>query len=132
MFGKISVFVWKNFRFCLSLSSHKRRAHVWKLKASSRTVCTPALFWMRYLNTQVKEHLFELTCPSEKNIEQRHTEKSNKYAHLTTDISDYNCKVEAFEVTLHLEITPHWPHCTSSSTQALNFHFSRRTFLHSH
>ena len=36
------------------------------------------------------------------------------------------------KVSSHLEITPHWPHSTSSSTQALNFHFSRRTFLHSH
>ena len=52
------------------------------------------------LNDQAKTiHLFELTCPSENNIEQRHTEKSNKYAHFTTDISDYKCKVDAFEVS---------------------------------
>ena len=52
------------------------------------------------LNDQAKSiHLFELTCPSEKNIEERHTEKSNKYAHFTTDITDYKCKVEAFEVS---------------------------------
>ena len=37
------------------------------------------------LNDKAKTiHLFELTCPSEHNIEQRHTEKSNKYAHFTT------------------------------------------------
>ena len=67
-------------------------------------------------------HMFELTCPSEHNIEQRHTEKSNKYAHFTTDISEYKCKVDAFEVsskgfltsrnhttlaTLHKYINPH-------------------------
>jgi hypothetical protein len=44
-------------------------------------------------------HLFELTCPSENNIDQRHTEKSNKYAHFTTDISEYKCRVNAFEVS---------------------------------
>ena len=32
------------------------------------------------LNKEPKNiHLFELTCPSEKNIEERHTEKSNKF-----------------------------------------------------
>ena len=52
------------------------------------------------LNRQAKTiSLFELTCPSEKNIEERHTEKSNKYSHFTTDITDYKCKVEAFEVS---------------------------------
>ena len=42
---------------------------------------------------------FELTCPSEKNIEDRNTEKSNKYAHFASDITDYKCKVECFEVS---------------------------------
>ena len=52
------------------------------------------------LNDQEKTiHLFELTCPSENNIEQRHTEKSNKYAHFTSDINDYKCRVNAFEVS---------------------------------
>ena len=32
-------------------------------------------------------HLFELTCPSEKHINTRNTEKSNKYAHFLTDIA---------------------------------------------
>ena len=44
-------------------------------------------------------HLYELTCPSEKNIETRHTEKSNKYSHFTTDITLYTCKVNCFEVS---------------------------------
>ena len=52
------------------------------------------------LNKQAKTiNLFELTCPSEKNIEDRNTEKSNKYAHFTSDITDYKCKVECFEVS---------------------------------
>ena len=102
------------------------------------------------LNDQEKTiHLFELTCPSENNIEQRHTEKSNKYAHFTSDINDYKCKVNAFEVsskgylttrnhttlaTLHKFINPtmklshfskrtsllsHWQHLTTSSTADL-------------
>ena len=35
----------------------------------------------------------------EENIEERQNEKSNKYAHFTSDITDYNCKVEVFEVS---------------------------------
>ena len=43
-------------------------------------------------------HIFELTVPFEQNIEQRHLEKANKYAHFETDCTDYNCNVTAFEV----------------------------------
>ena len=88
------------------------------------------------LNDQEKTiHLFELSCPSEKNIEQRHTQKTKKYTYFINDISDYNSKWMRLrcppKVSLQLEITPHWPSSTNSSTQASNFHFSRRTFLHS-
>ena len=44
-------------------------------------------------------HLFELTCPLEEHIDTRHTEKSNKYAHFVTDITGYQCSVDAFEVS---------------------------------
>ena len=44
-------------------------------------------------------HLFELTCPSERHIDTRHKEKSNKYSHFTTDITLYNCRVYCFEVS---------------------------------
>ena len=44
-------------------------------------------------------HLFELTCPSEKHIDTRNTEKSNKYAHFVTDITQYKCPVNCFEVS---------------------------------
>ena len=43
-------------------------------------------------------HIFELTVPFEQNINQRHLEKSNKYAHFTTDCTNYTCTVTAFEV----------------------------------
>ena len=46
-----------------------------------------------------KIHLFELTCPSEKHIDTRNTEKSNKYAHFLTDITQYKCTVNCFEVS---------------------------------
>ena len=36
--------------------------------------------------------------PFEQNIEQRHLEKANKYAHFETDCTNYNCRVTAFEV----------------------------------
>ena len=83
-------------------------------------------------------HLFELTCPSEHNIEQRHTEKSNKYAHFTTQLTSVNtsarwmlskCHPKAFSLR---ETTPHWQHFTNSSTLPSSSHFSRRTSLHSH
>ena len=44
-------------------------------------------------------HLFELTCPGEKHIENRQTEKSNKYAHFISDITEYSCSVECFEMS---------------------------------
>ena len=46
-------------------------------------------------------HLFELSVPIEtnNNIEKRHTEKSNRYAHFLTDMSDgYSCSVTCFEI----------------------------------
>ena len=52
------------------------------------------------LNNHKKEiHLFELTCPSELNIEKRHLEKSNKYAHFIRDCTDYKCTVNCFKVS---------------------------------
>ena len=38
-------------------------------------------------------------CPAERNIDIRNTEKSNKYAHFTTDITHLSCKVNCFEVS---------------------------------
>ena len=44
-------------------------------------------------------HLFELTVPLARNIETRHIEKSNRYAHFLTDMrNDYTCLVTAFEI----------------------------------
>ena len=40
-----------------------------------------------------------LTCPSEKHIDTRHTQKSNKYAHFLTDITHFKPTVNCFEVT---------------------------------
>ena len=59
------------------------------------------------LNKHMKKiHLFELTCPLEKHIEARHTEKSNKYAHFVSDITEYKCTVDAFEVSSKGYILP--------------------------
>lgn len=44
-------------------------------------------------------HLYELTCPSESNIESRHTEKGNKYTHFTTYITHMKCSVNCFKVS---------------------------------
>ena len=44
-------------------------------------------------------HLFELTCPGEKYIKTRHIEKSNKYAHFQTTITEYSCNVNCFKVS---------------------------------
>ena len=43
-------------------------------------------------------HIFELTVPFELNIEQRHREKSDKYAHFATECIGFNCVVTAFEI----------------------------------
>ena len=43
-------------------------------------------------------HIFELTCPLKKYIDTRHLEKSNKYSHFTTDISEYCSAVQCSAV----------------------------------
>ena len=43
-------------------------------------------------------NLFELTVPLPRNIEVRHTEKSDRYAHFVTDCTGYKCNVTAFEI----------------------------------
>ena len=43
-------------------------------------------------------HMFELSVPIEHNIEQRHTEKANKYTNFTTYCTGYKCNVTAFEI----------------------------------
>ena len=49
--------------------------------------------------------MFELTVPLDNNIEQRHTDKTNKYAHFTTDITHITTKVTSFEVSSTGHIT---------------------------
>ena len=44
-------------------------------------------------------HIFELTMPLSRNIESRHKEKSDKYAHFLRDITGYKCSVNCFEVS---------------------------------
>ena len=46
-----------------------------------------------------KFHIFELTCPLERNIEIRHLQKTNKYSHFITDISHLTTNVTAFEIS---------------------------------
>ena len=44
------------------------------------------------LNNHKKEmYLFELSCPSEHNIENRHLDKCKKNAHFLRDCPDYKC-----------------------------------------
>ena len=46
-------------------------------------------------------HIFELTVPFEPNIEKRHNDKTDKYAHFLIDIpgnSEYKVEVSAFEI----------------------------------
>ena len=50
-------------------------------------------------NHKKQIHLFELTCPSEKYIDTRNTEKSNKFGHFLTDITYWKCTVNCFEVS---------------------------------
>ena len=43
-------------------------------------------------------HIFELTSPFETNVETRHTEKSDKYAHFVNDCAPMKTSVTCFEV----------------------------------
>ena len=53
-------------------------------------------------------HLFELSVPIETNgnIDKRHREKSDKYAHFVTDMAGYKCAVTAFEIGSRGYISP--------------------------
>jgi hypothetical protein len=44
-------------------------------------------------------HIFELTMPLTRNIEARHTEKTDKYSSFLRDITEYTCSVNCFEVS---------------------------------
>ena len=46
-----------------------------------------------------KLHIFELTVPLTTNIDQRNSEKSQKYAPFVTDITGHSCAVNCFEVS---------------------------------
>ena len=49
------------------------------------------------MNFSWSVHLFELSMPSEENIEVRHKQKSDKYSHFLTDIS--NISLTCFEIS---------------------------------
>ena len=44
-------------------------------------------------------HIFELTCPFKRNIDERHKYKQDQYAHFCKDIKSFNTTVTAFEVS---------------------------------
>ena len=44
-------------------------------------------------------HIFELTCPLERNIEERHLYKQNRYAHFSTDITDFKTTITSFDIS---------------------------------
>jgi hypothetical protein len=48
---------------------------------------------------QNKFHMFELTCPLDRNIETRHQEKTKKYAYFLKDITHISTTVTAFEIS---------------------------------
>ena len=50
-------------------------------------------------NVKKEIRIFELTCPSEDNIEYWNKEKNKKYAHLITYCTGYKCTVQCFEVS---------------------------------
>ena len=52
-----------------------------------------------------KLNIFELTCPGLQNIEARHIDKLNKYAHFLTDMSGYKPTLTCFEVSTLGHIT---------------------------
>ena len=51
-------------------------------------------------------HIYELTVPLTMNIDQRHNEKTQKYTPFLTDITNYTCTLNCFEVSSTGYITP--------------------------
>ena len=51
-------------------------------------------------------HIFELTVPLTVNIDQRHSEKTQKYTPFLTDITNYTCTLNCFEVSSTGYINP--------------------------
>ena len=51
-------------------------------------------------------HIYELTLPLTMNIDQRHTEKIQKYTPFLTDITNHSCTVNCFEVSSTGYINP--------------------------
>ena len=87
----------------------------------------------------------------ERNIDTRNNEKSNKYAHFTTDITHLSCKVNSFEVstkeflntrnhsTLNTQICQTWHHqdtvqvkhiCTQPHSLISHFPLQGQAHLH--
>ena len=69
-------------------------------------------------------HIFELTCPLEPNIAQRHTEKSQKYAHFVSDIDQFRTTVTCFEIGsrgyVYVITRKDSSYCILSASQILN------------
>ena len=55
--------------------------------------------------TDNKFDIFELTVPLDRNTEERHMDKTNKYAHFISDISHIATSITAFEVSSTGNIT---------------------------
>ena len=53
-----------------------------------------------------KLHIYELTVPLTTNIDQRHREKTDKYTPFITDITNYTCTLNCFEVSSTGYINP--------------------------
>ena len=51
-------------------------------------------------------HIYELTVPLTMNIDQRHTEKTQKYTPFLTDITNHSCTVNCLEVSSTGYINP--------------------------
>ena len=58
---------------------------------------TPLIPYM-VIETPTEVFICELTVPFETNIDRRHTDKSNKYAHFITDITSKKCTVLPWEI----------------------------------
>ena len=63
----------------------------------ARDMCNCPETWHDKIKKEL--NIFELTCPLERNIDERHLFKQNKYAHFCSDITTFKTKVTAFEVS---------------------------------
>ena len=76
-----------------------------------------------------KLHIYELTVPLTMNIDQRNSEKTQKYTPFLTDITNYTCTLNCFEVSSTGYISPRNKSTLTTLHSFLRKDMKKSTFL---